>query len=229
MTDPMEGIGPLDGPDDPPPPPRMRQTALLAITLLCLLPEIVLTGSDYGLWGQTRWRATAFQNAGFWSGLLGTWTPNYPLQPYAMFLTYGFLHAGITHFVVNMITLWSLGEAVVARIGQIRFLIVYTAAALGGAIAFALLSREIAPMVGASGALFGLAGALLAWDFRDRIRRRLSLKPVWRALFLLVLLNLVLWWAMDGHLAWQTHLGGFLTGWLFALIIDSPKRASDGA
>ncbi len=41
---------------------------------------------------------------------------------------------------------------------------------------------------------------------------RLTLRPVLRVILILAVMNLVLWWAMDGQLAWQTHLGGFLAG-----------------
>jgi membrane associated rhomboid family serine protease len=75
-------------------------------------------------------------------------------------------------------------------------------------------------MVGASGALFGLAGALVGLHHRDRLATRDSQGPVVRAVLGLVALNLVLWWAMDGQLAWETHLGGFLTGWGVAIGLD---------
>ena len=74
-------------------------------------------------------------------------------------------------------------------------------------------------MVGASGALFGLTGGLLAWLYVDRYTRSEGLLPVAQAVMALFIFNLVLWWAMDGHLAWETHLGGFLTGWIFALLM----------
>jgi membrane associated rhomboid family serine protease len=220
MTDPAEGIGELDdGPRDPPEGRRGYRT-VVAIFVFCLIPELILAGADLGLWGTKRWRLTALQYFGFWAGLLGNWRPNYALQPLAMFATYGFLHAGLAHFAVNMLTLFSLGPPLAARLGGTRFLVLYVVSIIGGAVGFALLSRVIAPMVGASGALFGLAGALIAWDLSSRLRSRASLTPVWRALLLLVALNLVLWWAMDGILAWETHLGGFLAGWASALLLD---------
>jgi membrane associated rhomboid family serine protease len=43
---------------------------------------------------------------------------------------------------------------------------------------------------------------------------------VLQAVVLLIVLNLIIWWATDGQLAWQTHLGGFIIGWIFALLID---------
>lgn len=194
--------------------------AVLAILLLCVIPEAILIGADLGFWGDRRWRGLAYSYFGFWAGLLRDWRPNYPLQPYAMFATYGFLHGGLVHLAVNMMTLVSLGQPVVARIGQRGFLIIYVASIVGGAVGFAILSRAPQPMVGASGALFGLAGAVLAWEFADRRRRRADMRPVFRAIAILAVLNLVLWWAMDGHLAWETHLGGFLTGVGFAFLFS---------
>ena len=81
-------------------------------------------------------------------------------------------------------------------------------------------------MVGASGALFGLAGGLLAWAYIDRFSAAQTLWPVLRVMLFLIALNLAMYWALDGLLAWQTHLGGFLVGWVAALLID-PRPALD--
>jgi membrane associated rhomboid family serine protease len=215
MTDPAEGIG-GDAAADEPGDSGGRATVWL-IFLSCLAVEAVLFGAELGLWGAQGWRRVAIEHAGFWPGLLGDWQPNYPAQPWLMFASYGFLHAGPVHFVVNMLTLWSLAPATADQFGQARFLALYLLSVIGGAVAFAALSFTPSPMVGASGALFGVAGALVAADFLHRRRNGASLTPVYRAVLLLVVLNLVLWWAMHGLLAWQTHLGGFVTGWLFAL------------
>jgi membrane associated rhomboid family serine protease len=200
---------------------------ILAIIVLCAVPELVLQGADLGLWGSTQWRILAYQNGGFWIGLLGNWRPNYPLQPYLMFATYGFLHGGLIHLIVNMMTLVSLGKIIIGRIGGWRFVLLYVLALLGGGIGFYLLSESNAPMVGASGALFGLAGAVAAWEYVDRFVARIELWPVLQLVFVLFLLNLVLWWAMNGQLAWETHLGGFVAGWIFAFIIDPRSRPID--
>jgi membrane associated rhomboid family serine protease len=146
-----------------------------------------------------------------------------------MFLTYGFLHGGLLHLVVNMVTLWSLGLAVLDRVGSRGFVLLYAASLLGGALGFALLASTLAPMVGASGALFGLAGGLLAWGYVDRFTLQEALWPVARAAGLLLLMNVVMWWALDGQLAWETHLGGFVAGWVAALMIDPrPRNLPDG-
>ena len=199
---------------------------LAVIIALCGLIEGALWLSDLRLIEIPRLRNTAYDYGGFWVGLLGTWEPNYSLQPYAMFVTYAFLHGGPVHLVVNMITLWSLGEGAIARVGVWGFLALYVSSMLGGAAGFALMSSSVLPMVGASGALFGLAGGLLAWQYVDRFTLREALWPVVRLVLLLIAMNLVMWWALDGHLAWQTHLGGFVFGWITALLID-PRSQVD--
>ena len=186
---------------------------LVAILVICVGIELALQGADFGLWGSPRWRGLAYQNGGFWRGLLDNWRPNYAAQPVVMFATYGFLHGGALHLLVNMITLASLGRLVVERVGQARFAAIYALSLLGGAAGFAVLSSAVQPMVGASGALFGLAGVLTGWDYTARRLAREGIGPVLRVVGLLILLNLVMYWAMDGHLAWETHLGGFLVGW----------------
>lgn len=193
---------------------------LIGLIAVCTGIELVLILSDQGLIADGRLRQTAYDFGGFWPGLLGNWRPNFPAQPWTMFLTYGFLHGGPAHLIVNMITLWSLGRLVLARVGPRGFTLLYAAALLGGAGGFALLAPGLRPMVGASGALFGLIGGILAWTYVDRFTFQEGLWPVLRAVLFLIALNLVLWWAMHGQLAWETHLGGFLTGWIAALLID---------
>lgn len=199
--------------------------SLIVLIVLGCGVELALALADFGVWGTVRLRQSAYEYFGFWPGLLQNWAPNYPLQPYVMFLTYAFFHAGLLHLLVNMITLWSLGKAVLNRVGALSFLIIYLLSVIGGACGYALLASGLQPMVGASGALFGLAGALLAWLYVDQFTYRRGLLPIAQAVVVLILLNLVLWWAMDGQLAWQTHLGGFISGWIAALLVD--PRAVD--
>lgn len=207
----------------------MRQPGhwmMIAIILLCVGTEAVLSLSDAGVIGSGRMRRIFYDYGGFWPGLLEDWRPNYTAQPWVMFLSYGFLHGGLMHLAVNMITLWSLGVVVLDRVRGRGFVMLYVASLLGGGVGYALLAPSLTPMVGASGALFGLAGGILAWSYVDRFTFRERLWPVARAFLLLLLLNVVLWWAMKGHLAWETHLGGFIAGWVAALLID-PRAVKD--
>lgn len=206
---------------------RRFPSAILGLIVLCTAVEFALLLADWGFWGGNRVRQTAYEYGGFWPGLLRDWRPNYPSQPWLMFTTYGFLHGGLIHLVVNMITLASLGPPVVARVGQFRFGVLYLLSLFGGAAGYGLLAGSLTPMVGASGALFGLAGALVSWDYVDRFTYQIELWPVARAILLLLGLNAVLWWAMSGQLAWEAHLGGFVAGWVAALLLDPRSRSLD--
>lgn len=205
---------------------------LLVLIVVCAGVELVLSLADFGVLGPARLRALAYDYGGFWPGLLDNWRPNFATQPYVMFVTYAFLHGGLAHLVVNMITLWSLGKVVIGRVGVKGFALLYLGALIGGAVGYALLASDVRPMVGASGALFGLIGGALAWLYVDRYTYNEGLLPVFQAVVMLIVLNLVLWWAMDGQLAWQTHLGGFVAGWIAAMLIDpraTPPEDDDDA
>lgn len=203
-------------------PPKGR-SFLIVLIALCLGIEAILWLGDQGIVGPQRLRTLAYDYGGFWAGLWKDWPANYPAQPWIMFLTYGVLHGGVLHVVANMVTLWSLGSAVLDRVGTKGLVLLYVVAQFGGGIGFVLLADRAVfflPMVGASGALFGLAGGLLAWAYVDRYTFSEAIWPVGRMVLILGALNLVMWWALDGQLAWETHLGGFVAGWIMALLID---------
>jgi membrane associated rhomboid family serine protease len=201
---------------------RARLTSVWLIAGVCVAVEMGLQLADAGLLPVSRLRALAYEYGGFWPGLLRDWRPNFPGQPVAMFVTYAFLHAGVLHLAMNTLTLVSLGSEVVRRVGPRRFLAVYGLSVLGGAVGFGLLAPTLRPMVGASGALFGLAGALAAWEWLDRRDDGVPRGPVVRFVLFLVVLNVGLWWAMQGQLAWETHLGGFVAGAAAAWALRGP-------
>jgi len=196
--------------------PPLRNLVLPFVLALIIaartVAELVLIAADLGLVGSPAWRANAYANGAFWAGLLGNWRPNYAAQPALMFVSYAFLHAGWQHLLGNMLVLAVIGRALCGRAGQWGFLAIYGAGIIGGGAGFALLGTSPRPMVGASGALFALVGAWLAWEAIERRESGRSRWPVWRDVAGLALLNLVFWIALDGVLAWETHLGGFLAG-----------------
>lgn len=184
---------------------------LTVLVLACVLPEAAIHLFPY----PELVRGRLIQNFAFWPGLLKGWRANFAFQPELMFLTYGFLHAGITHLLFNMITLVSLGRFLVEELGAWRFMLLYGLAQLGGGLGYALLTTQTAPMVGASGALFGLAGALVWMRLREGLSAMTTaeaLRDIAWPVLLLVGMNVVMYVAMDGQLAWETHLGGFLAG-----------------
>ena len=157
--------------------------------------------------------------AGFRVDLLRGAAPAYALQPVTMFVTYAFLHAGLAHLLVNMATLWSLGREVLARVGPVRFVALFLAGAIGGGVAYALLAPSTAVMVGASGSLFALAGVLLFWAWADRPDRFARLRFVLRWTAILVVFHVVMWWLLNGRLAWEAHLGGLIVGLALAPVM----------
>lgn len=196
----------------PAPAGRGLAPAVWAVLLACCLPELLLQAADHGWIGSARWRPLAYQYGAFWAGLLHGWRPNFAAQPATMFLSYGFLHSGLGHLVGNVAALLGLGPMVIERFGTRGFVLVWLGALLGGGAGFGLLSGSPAPMVGASGALFGLLGAWIWGLAADRRAAGRSLWPVAGLVAGLALLNLVMWVFLDGLLAWETHLGGFLAG-----------------
>jgi membrane associated rhomboid family serine protease len=158
----------------------------------------------------------AYQYGAFWAGVLYGWRPNYAAQPVTMFASYGWLHAGPGHLLGNLGALVWLGPEIVARFGARGVMALWAVCLLGGAVGFALLTSSPAPMVGASGALFGLAGAWLVDEMRRMQSRR---ERLWRGVLGMVALlaiNAVAWVFQGGQLAWETHLGGLLAGLVFA-------------
>lgn len=194
-----------------------RYRLILAFILLCTGIELLLLAADFGLIGSLRWRSLWLQNGAFWSGLLRNWQPNYAAQPWLMFATYSFLHVGPGHLLGNMVVLAWLGPALQDRLGRVGFCALWLAAASGGALCFALLSTSPAPMVGTSGAIFGLLGAIVALDYLDRG----DLSAVLSMTGVLAALNALTFVLEQGGLAWETHLGGYLAGLLAVAALKS--------
>lgn len=170
--------------------------------------ELVLQAADAGWIGTPRWRSLAYGYGAFWPGLLGDWRPNYGAQPVLMFVTYAFLHADFSHLLGNAIALAALGVLVIDRAGLRGFALIFMLAALGGALIFWALNTGPRPVVGASGAIFGLAGALSYWQ----TLRRDHLGPLLGAALALSAANVIMWLSTGGQIAWQAHLGGYLAG-----------------
>ncbi len=183
--------------------------------ILTCLPEMIQWVSDMGWTGNQRWRILFLQYGAFWPGLLQDWQSNYGAQPWSMFLTYSFLHSGPLHLFGNMMVLFWLGPMIMDRLGTTKFFAIWAISALGGAIAFALMSNGVRPMVGASGSIFGLMGAhiMLNYVHAGRVTVAVSLTAA------LVALNVVTFIIEDGLLAWQTHLGGYIAGGLAAALL----------
>ena len=211
------------------PDSRPNTPVVLVVLALTALPEIVFTLAGSGLVGMPGLRDWALVHGAFWRGLLLDWVALYPGQREAMFLTHALLHGGLLHLVGNMVVVAALGGIVVARLGQAGFLVLYVVSVIGGGLGFGLLSGSTAPMVGASGAVFGLFGAWKYWEWRARREAGAPMGPLWRFVIGLAVLNVILWAALSGLLAWEAHLGGFVAGWVWAALATPRRPVRDDA
>lgn len=133
------------------------------------------------------------------------------------FLTSAFLHGPLIHIGFNMLALWMLGGYLEQLLGRMRFAALYLISALGGSVAYLLLNPVTSNtgVVGASGAVFGLFGALLV--FNKSLGR--STQGIWVNLAINAALPL-----LYPNIAWQAHVGGFLTGALLAWVMTRAGR-----
>lgn len=139
------------------------------------------------------------------------------IEPYRL-LTSAFLHSQgfVLHIVVNMYTLWIFGQALEPVLGRVRFLSVYLLSAVGGSVGYFLLTPPgMGGVVGASGAVFGLFGALFV------VMRQRGGDS--RQLLVLIVVNAVLGFLIP-QIAWQAHLGGLITGALATAVIAYAPR-----
>ncbi len=125
--------------------------------------------------------------------------------------TYMFLHGSFLHLCVNMYSLYILGTQIETFVGRGKFLAIYLISGLGGGLASALLSGETAFSVGASGAIFGLMGALLFFCYYYRTYMGNALKS---QIIPLIVINLGIGFLVPG-IDNYCHIGGLVAG-LFA-------------
>ena len=138
-------------------------------------------------------------------------------EPWRM-LTTAFAHANILHIALNMYTLWIFGIVLEPMLGKARYAGLFVISAIAGSVGVYLLDSPAQPVVGASGAIFGMMAALLI------IQRHLG-GPI-RQLLVLVGINLVISFIPGFSIAWQAHVGGLVGGALVGLIYMQTRARS---
>ena len=128
-------------------------------------------------------------------------------------LTSTFIHIGIIHLVFNLYALWALGPLTEESFGHRQFLMIYIFSGLGGSIASFLFSPALS--AGASGAIFGLLGALLYYSIK---RPYLWKSGLGMNLIIVILVNFGFGLTQPG-IDNYAHLGGLLTGMLTSIIL----------
>ena len=158
------------------------------------------------------------------------------LQNPASFVTHMFIHASFAHVIGNILFLFIIGVQLEYRVGKYRTAIYYYVAGIGAMIteAFILGFSSETIMVGASGAIAGLIGALLWLYPRDKIPMfigpiLLPNVPVILGAMVFLVTQLVLDLAsssgeVGGGVAYAAHVGGFVTGMMVAAVLPKPAR-----
>jgi rhomboid protease GluP len=132
-------------------------------------------------------------------------------------LTSCFLHNGWQHLAMNMLTLYLIGASAERMWGHWGFLILFLVSGLGGSCLSAAW-QPLNPVVGASGALFGVFAGQAAWLLLNRSRLPEDLFAQWLRNVVIITAFLILL-SMGEGVAWLAHLGGALTGVLVAILL----------
>jgi rhomboid protease GluP len=134
-------------------------------------------------------------------------------------LTAGFLHGGLVHILMNSWALYDLGAQVEEAYGTARFLVFYLLSSAAGFVASTFWSQAIS--IGASAAIFGLIGAMIAYWSRHRTLLGGEMKSVYvRWAIYGILFGLLPMFRMDN----AAHIGGLAAGFLLAYVSGSPTQ-----
>jgi len=150
----------------------------------------------------------------------GTWLPGVVDGAYWQVVTSMFSHVAPLHIGFNMLALWVLGPQLELAVGRARFLALYFVSGLAGSATVLWLGPEFTfgGTLGASGAIFGLMGALavVALKVGGDVRGILT----W------IGINFFLTFAI-AHISWQGHVGGFVAGTAIgAVLVYAPRGPS---
>lgn len=152
---------------------------------------------------------------------MGALVPVYVLQrhEYWRIVTSAFLHGGLMHLFVNMYSLWLLGRFIEYAAGSTRMFMIYAVSLVASGLGVVYLSGPETATLGASGAIFGLFGALFAIGFKmgkpgmQLVRDNLGI----------LIINLIFTFAVPG-ISWQGHTSGLIAGFLLTLAIFYPPK-----
>lgn len=134
-----------------------------------------------------------------------------------------FLHAGIDHLFNNMVILFFLGAMIEKVTGHIQFLLIYLLSGIGANICsllYKVMTMDSMASVGASGAIFGLDGVLLAWILLDR-QAMPDVTP--RRVLLMIVLSLYSGFTAH-NIDNAAHVGGLLTGFAAGALLCALRR-----
>lgn len=139
------------------------------------------------------------------------------LDQYYRLITAAFVHGGVFHILFNSWALYVVGPYLERAFGHARFLGLYLVSALGGSVLGLWLDPVNTVTVGASGAIFGLFGAVFV------VGRRLNMDV--RGIAVLIAINLAITFLVSG-ISWTGHVGGLITGAVLAAAMAYAPKAN---
>jgi membrane associated rhomboid family serine protease len=141
---------------------------------------------------------------------------------YWRMFTSTFLHGGVFHILLNMWALWVMGSFMEVAIGRLKFVVLYLISGFAGSVLVLAIAPVPTLVVGASGAIFGLFGALAVHAYFNRGDFQSS--AFLRQIMFLIVINLVFSFLWSG-ISWQAHIGGLIGGaaTMFAMTLAGRK------
>lgn len=149
------------------------------------------------------------------------WGPAVRDGQYYRLLTGIFLHGGFFHLLFNCYALYVIGSQVENFLGRFKFLIIYLAAGISGALFSTIFGGNYAS-IGASGAIFGLMGALVYFGYHYRVYLGNVVKS---QIIPLIVINLVLGFCVSG-IDNFAHIGGLIGGTLTSIALGVKDKSS---
>jgi membrane associated rhomboid family serine protease len=174
---------------------------IIAVTSIVSLLQILLPGIGLG-------------SALLFNSVYLLPVPIVPFEPWRI-LSMTLVHASFWHLALNMLALWMLGRILEPLIGHTRFVVLYVISAIGGSVAMALLAPGTSA-VGASGAIFGLFGALVI------IGRHIGAEVT--GILIVLAINLGIGFLPGMNVAWQAHVGGLVAGAVAGLVYARTRQ-----
>lgn len=141
---------------------------------------------------------------------------------YYRLITGAFLHANLFHFLFNMYALYLIGSQIESFMGRFKYLIIYFFSLLSGSLLSIIFN--MAPSVGASGAIFGLLGSLLYFGYHYRVYLGGVIKS---QIIPLIFVNLIIGFLSQGQIDNYAHIGGLIGGILITIGVGVKYKSSN--
>jgi membrane associated rhomboid family serine protease len=187
--------------------PRMTYAIIAANVVLFMLTNQLGNGGGFG--------SGSLNSLG---NRLALWGPAVQHGDWYRLVSSGFIHYGLFHIGFNMYALYIIGSALERYVGSVRFALIYFLSLLAGSFG-ALVATPHAQSAGASGAIFGLMGALLV------LERQRGIALLGGSIGGLLVINLVFTFAVPG-ISIGGHIGGLLGGIATGLVLSGYGRGN---